>query len=272
IAPRADAAPQFFDVTSTEASFVRITPADAESVIAIRTLHVHGTEVEAPRAASLDGCWTINGLPARIVQNGARVIGVIGDERPIFIDGGSDGRVVRLLWTKLPQFGFAAVSVSPDGSRLSGVRWHEQPAERTAGDAWFGVRGACAKTQLGGGRVIGTFFNRAGRYPLYGLRFDKDERLEDAASSAALSELASILAQAPSQRFRIRANEFRETTPDANRAHAEKRLASLRAALASRGVDLARITFDAAGDTAPLHRPVNAGMRTMASSVDLQLR
>ncbi|HVR39855.1 MAG TPA: hypothetical protein VMU84_12230 [Thermoanaerobaculia bacterium] len=264
LSPKRLAEPQLVSIKPFDASFVRVTSSDAENskVVALRSLHVHGAALAPPRTGSLDGCWSINGFPAKFVQSGARVTGVIGDQ---FVEGGNDGHAYRLLWTKLPQYGMAAVAVTSDGQHLSGLRWHEEPLSRAAGDGWIGVRAPCATEDVTRPDFVRTFFERAGRYPLFGLRFDDRDQIDLRESDAALRELANIVAQSPSQRFVIKVHEFREATPAANRARAERRAASLRAVVPKGVTVIATEAF-------PIHRPVTDAMRAMYSTVDLQPR
>ena len=58
----------------------------------IQSLLAHGTELAAAKDASIDGCWSINGGAAKFVQRGARVTGVVEQEKqPLFLAGGFDG-------------------------------------------------------------------------------------------------------------------------------------------------------------------------------------
>jgi len=128
-----------------DARYLRVEMLEDRNQYSILTsVHAGGELLGPPEVPEIDGCWRINGAPARFVRKSARVVGVIGTEPPVQIDGGSDGRVYRLMWYRGPMWGFTTITVAPDGKTLSGLKWHEEVNPVHVGDGWFGERVPCA--------------------------------------------------------------------------------------------------------------------------------
>ena len=217
----------------------------------------------AAAARTIEGCWTLNGRAARFAQRGARVAGALTiGTLPLFLDGGSDGRIVRFVWIRGNDYGLALASVAPDGKHLTAVEWHERPSRCSAQSVvWHPCslqrsctsRGCRARAHAAGGAVL--------RVRICGSAHD--DTLDTEASRETLDVLAVLLERGPA---RIVVHEFREATPEKNKARAERIVASVRAALGA-GVEVL-----AAGSDAPRQQPVTETQRAMYSCVDLEIR
>ena len=257
---------QFVRTQPTDLRFLRVRTLDRDNYYSrLRGVHLLGSEIAPPVTPSFGGCWTINGSPARIHQDGARITGRIESNPPITLDGGTDNRVALLMWTQGPMWGYAAVTRTPEGARLTGLRFFEEADSRHIGDAWFGERcegGQAALPASDPAAILRT----AQRYSAFGLAFDREGRLVEPLSARALEALAALQPQ------RIVVREFNGASAEINRRLAETKMATLRAALHARGVDVARIDFVAAGsdwDGPPLG---SALQRALASRVDIIAR
>jgi hypothetical protein len=261
------ARPQLFAIKPATARYVRVTTlaGGSQSYLQINTVHAIGSLLEAPRAASIDGCWSINELPAAFTQKGSFVEGSVGDK---LVEGGSDGRFYRFAWIRGPQYGLAAVSLTPDGKHLGGIVWHEEAIQSAMflADDWLGNRcggQAPPPVRTGESPVLQTYLQRFGYFPLYGLRFDDNGRLDEAESAATLDRITSFLK--PNVRF-VAHELIRDP------ATAQTKLDTLRAALQKRGVTLAGIDFVSMGNRDP-RRPADIDLtRAMYGTVELQIR
>jgi hypothetical protein len=262
---------QWADVAPAEAEYVRVTVPDAahpDRDARIHSLLAHGTELAAPKNAPIDGCWSINGEAARLVQRGARVTGVVEQgKQPLFFAGGFNGRIWRFHWIRGNDFGFTALTVARDGKHLSALNWHEEAIPLFTGFPWFGDRGDCTATPLRDDVPI-ALLHRAGRVSLFALQFDANGNLLADASREELQSLAGIIRGVPGP-LRIIAHEFRQDDKR-NKAMAEREIASVRAALAN--VDLSRVEFFAAGSDSPRQVPESDAARAIYSSVDVEVR
>lgn len=214
---------------SAEARYIRVTTSapETQTYAVVRSLHAEGQELEPARSGSIDGCWSVDGMPARFEQKGSRVNGVIlHPERPIYVSGGLSDRAYLTMWLQAPMWGHAAFTVTPDGKHLSMMLWHEDVVWDHAGVGHLGTRADCASAAFQEAAIVDGLLARAGRYALYG--------------EPTVDVVAHTLARHPSQRFRLVAREFHKGT-------SERRLSAMRDALRARGVDLDRIEFVDAG-------------------------
>ena len=260
---------QWFDVTPTEAKRIRVTLVDAyapEQDVHLCSVLARGAELEDAQSGDISGCWSVNGRATRFTRYEGHVSGVMEmGGRPLFFDGGSDGRVYRLNWIRGNDFGLAAITVSPDAAAMSGMQWHEEAIPFFFADSWFGARGKCGSTADRDDTAL-RLLQRVGRLSLFGLRFRDDGSLDAAASAPTVQWLSHFLEHSGA---RIVAHEFRQPTPERNREFARRELDALRQQLASAG---SRVEFVARGSDSPRQTPVTQTMRAIYSSVDLEIR
>jgi hypothetical protein len=256
---------QWFDVAPVEAAFLRATvidPKPSHTEVRLRSVLARGTELEPPRPGPIEGCWSVNGGTARFAQRGAHVVGALTiGKLPMLLDGGSDGRMVRLVWIRGNDYGLALASVSPDGKHLTALEWHEEAIPLFRADSLIGQAEACPTSGSLPGDVAEALLRRVGRYSAFGLRFRPDDTLNVDESRQALEILTRHMKDA-----RIVVHEFREATPEKNKARAQRILESVRAALGTPA------ELVAAGSDAPRQEPVTAAQRAMYSCVDLEIR
>ena len=133
----------WLDVKPTDAAFLRVTvpsPRLENGNVTLQSILAHGRELAPAHPGALDGCWIVNGRPAAFASRGGRTLGAMQYARnTLYFDGAGNGRFWRFEWVRGPEFGYAAIAVSPDGQRLNGEQWHEEVIPLFFGDAWFGV-------------------------------------------------------------------------------------------------------------------------------------
>jgi hypothetical protein len=263
--------PQVTGVPPFEANFLKVDTIDpADQHAELTSIQAMGEEIYPAELKPFDGCWTINGERALIIQRGGRLTGIIGEgNRVTAIDGGTDGRVARVMWMRGPMWGYAAMTLTADSRHLSALTFHKNPLTGYAARAWLGDR-CDAKPQFDAMPPV-HFVNRAGHWTLNGLVFDEREQLVESMSRDTLETVAKLIAGTPTQKFRITAHEFRHAK-DENRQRTVARIASLRSTLESRGVDMARLELVASGDEWQLAEPVFAVQRLLWSRIDLALQ
>jgi hypothetical protein len=233
--------PQVVRVPPFEASYLRVqTIGTTHYYVALGSLIAMGSELEAPRQPPVEGCWHINGMPARFARRGTSIVGVIGNDPPMYVLGGTDGRSIRLQWLRGAMWGPAIITLDPRRQALSGTRWHERVHLESSGDGWFGTPSRCNEVTFNETAIAEAMLKRAGTWMAYG--------------ESALDTITAILRNAPNQRFEI------VTRTQARRD-------AVRAPLRSRGVDLSRLEFAVTPANA-----INETQRVMADAVELHLR
>src|ERR1700682_5339233 len=237
---------------------------------------VRGTELASPKPPQIGGSWRVNGHRTSFAQFGNHVAGTMDisatGANPMHLEGGAEAnRMLRLSWIRGEDYGVAAVTVSPDGKRLCGIDWHEEPIPLFYDEGWLGERTGDSRPEDDAQQFAASYLRRSGRWPMYGIAFKSDGSIDLAASEHALAPATKMINGAPTP-VRIVSHEFREATPDANRARAHRALDALRAELAKRGVNVANVPFIAAGSDAPRQIPVTDIIRQLYSSIDLEIR
>lgn len=259
---------QLWPVAATVARYLRVRSLEKERYyVRVRSVHALGDEVAPPTTPPFTGCWTVNGRRAEVVQEGARITGTIDFDPPLHFEGGTDNRVALVTWQQGPTWGYAALTRTPDGAHLTGVRFYEEFNVLHLADAWFGERCDGAAAAATARKPFGGRSGRRSTFPVYGLAFDGRGRLIEPLSRPALDALVPLLST--SQRIRITSRELRYDTPEENRRQTAARIQSLRAALQARGVNVGRVHFVAAGSewTGPvIHSTLQ---RFLASRVEI---
>ncbi|MGZ8867842.1 MAG: discoidin domain-containing protein [Thermoanaerobaculia bacterium] len=264
---------QWFPAAVPSARYVRVEITEGGHQLAsLQSIHLSGEWLSPPTVAPIEDCWAVNEMAGSFADREGRIGGWL-DTSPekTQIDGGRHGSVYRFAWARGPQWGHALVTLTPDGKRLSGMKWHELTGGHSVGGTWFGERRSCSASGMNPDLVVETFLRQAGWYPLYSLHFDDSDALVVQSSAAGLRLIEYIVRSGSSQRIRLAAREYHEETPEANRRRAEKRLGTLRDALAKRGVDLTRIDFAPLGVDEPRIAVTNEAMRLMYGAVEIQI-
>lgn len=259
---------QLVPVTPAEATSIRVTIEEAGGYATLQSVQVQGKPVSPPVPGRIADCWAINGLPAQFNSAGS-VHGRIGNENPYLLRGGTDGPLYRFVWTRGAEWGFAAVTVSPDGQHFSGLWWHEEPVAYFFGGSWFGNRSKCTGTlKASEANAVEALMKRSKRYPLFDLHYDGNGLLIESESEGGLSAIVTILSTSP--RIRLVSREYKGATAADNRRVATGRLDSLRAVLQKRGTDLSHIEFVAAGSDNPRQPLESELMRSLYGVIEME--
>lgn len=265
---------QWADVAPADAAWLRVTIPDAKNPardVRLQSLFAHGTEIAARHDPSLDGCWSINGNAAAFTQHGARATGVVAQgAQPFFLAGGTNGRIWRFNWIRGNDYGYAALTISPDGKHLSAIDWHEEAIPLFTAIPWFGERASCAAPAARDDVPL-AMLRRAGHVSLFALQFDPAGKLIAGDSREELQSLVNIIRSAPVP-LRIVAHEFRQPDAKRNKEVAEREIASVQEALVQLGSDLGRVTFLASGSDAPRQTPRTNAAKAIYSSVEVEVR
>jgi hypothetical protein len=264
---------QWADVGPADAGYLRVTVPDTKTPgrdARLETLFARGTEIGERHESPLDGCWSMNGISATFAQKGTSATGVVAQRVPVFLAGGTDGRMWRFNWIRGNDYGYTALTVAPDGKHFSALNWHEEAIPLFVALPWFGERAPCDAMKPRDD-VLTAVLRRAGHVSMFALRFDAGGRLLADSSREELQSLANIMRTAP-RPLRVVAHEFRQADAKRNKDFAAGEIASLRHALATLGADVAQAEWVAAGSDAPRQKPESTAARAIYSSVEVEVR
>lgn len=275
LTPVAGGEQQLARIPPTEAAFVRVNVLGGRGgYVQIGSVDAVGSLLEPVNAVSIGGCFSVNGFPASFTQRGAEVLGQIDEgARTTLVEGGTDGRFYRFAWIRGAEYGLAAVSITPDGSHVGGIVWHEEAIQETQFYApdWLGDRVPCGTTSAPVESVFRWYVGRLRHFPLFGLRFDESGKLHRGDSAATLNRVTALLSANSTVPVRFVSHELLHSTPQENQRIAQTRLDSLREALQNSGVKLAHVTFVAVGADKPRRNATTDLTRAMYSNIDLEL-
>jgi hypothetical protein len=267
---------QLQTIPPTDAAFLRVTnlAASGGRYVLLRSLQARGTALAPPAGGNPGGCWSINGQQAVFATNRSAIRGYFGQEHPIFIDGGFDGRVWLFTWTRGVEFGVGGMTVTSDGKHLSGLLWHEEALiePQFFADAWYGQpcsASAPPPPQMATDRVFRHYMDRFHYFPLLGLRFDGEGHLNAEESAATVGILAGLFARNPRLRFSLVSHELRRPARDENAKLAREKLATLATALQQHGLDLRNVRFVPDGSDHPHRQPAFDLARALYGGVEL---
>lgn len=239
LGPKQQRDPQIVRVTPFDALYLRVqTFGRVSAFAAIRSLIAKGQFLEPPRRPPIEGCWHINGMPARFSRRGSSVAGVIGNDPPMYVLGGTDGRALRVTWMRGAMWGPAILTLDPQRRALSGERWHESVSDQNSGDGLFGTPAQCNAVAFNESKLAEAMLQRAGKWMAYG--------------PSAIDTIAEIVAQESSRRFAITVHNPAEEQFVRN---------ALRA-------NLARVEITNAGEA----KGVTAPQKAIADGVELRVR
>jgi hypothetical protein len=257
------------------ARYLRVTTlagfTEAPGHLRVPTLLASGTLRPSPRPA-IDGGWMINGVEAWFESSGNAVRGATAEVPPRLLEGGWDGRILRLAWSRRNDRGIIAAVADPAGRHLNGILWYLEAHRPFFGTTWFGSRADVKEPASAGVPPQTVFLRSDGRYPLYGLSFAGDQLSPH--SGRAVEALASLIVRSEPGRLRFVAHHVGTETAESDRRLAAARLDRLREALRGAGVDLSRVEFAAAGREAALatnDRPWTPLQVILNNRIDLEL-
>jgi hypothetical protein len=262
-------------VTRSTPRFLRVTTVDAfapsASFVRVPALLAAG-EVAPFQRPPVDGAWTINGVDAWFRSSGDAVRGVMAGDPPRLLEGGWEGPLLRLAWSRGNEHGVVALTVDPEGRHLNGILWYLEAHRPFFGTSWFGTRSETPEPPSRGTPPQEIFLRSDGRYPLYGLSF-RGEALSPH-SAPVVDGLASLIGRSEPGRLRFVAHHVGTETAESDRRVAATRLDRLREALRGAGADVSRVEFHPAGRAMALSandRPWTPLQVDLNNRIDLEL-
>jgi hypothetical protein len=185
---------------------------------------------------------------------------------PLVFEGGWRDRVIRGVWLRGNEFGYAAIFVSADGQAMNVRRWHEEVIPLFQALPLLGTRAGDAAVPPAW-TIHDGWLQRFKRVPVYGIEFDAAGAVNAAASGEALAWLASKLAGGGKHTILLR--EYSRGSAPENLTATEQQAQALRQALQGRGANLSAVTIRGVGTTEHKESPATPVERPMFSRVEL---
>ncbi len=270
---RGQANHQLLEITPRTARYLRFETIDAfgGGDIDVSSFEARGSEIEPTKQAGFAGVWHFNGEKVFLRQEGRKVTGVVHIVPPMFLEGWSDGRTVRMVWSRRQQNGPALMAIDPSGTRISGFWWFEVAIPERLGAAWFGSRSVENAPKVPGQSVSQQLLGWSSSFPLNGVVFSTDGALEQSNSTASLEFLGEFIAANSQRRIRLAFRELRGENENSNLQATRRQVAAVRAVLAARRVPLANVSLEALGSGGMSDRFVTPIQRHLYSRIDLEV-
>ena len=177
--------------------------------LGITRFRARGKRLTTTPFPNVSGTYSTRNGALRIRQEGASVIGCY-DDRGGTVEGGIEGRVVKLTWHEKAQGqdeGAAFLVFSSDGARWAGL-FSYKGEDPNSGRFWTGSRrgsdtGTCPNWAGGIEQQIAEDLEAFGRARVYGINFDSDsDRLRDE-SRPVLDHVAAMIKARPQWKITI---------------------------------------------------------------------
>jgi outer membrane protein OmpA-like peptidoglycan-associated protein len=189
------------------------------------------------------------------------------------LEGGIDGRVMKLTWRQTKSDGPALMVFSADGKQLFGLWWYTGK-EDTGGSVWNGPKisnavGTCPHWSGGVQQQMTSDLETSGKVRVYGINFDTDSDHIRDESRSTLDQIVAVLKAKPDWKLRVEGHTDSTSTPEHNQQLSERRANSVKAYLVSAGIDASRLTTAGYGATRPVASNNNELGRAQNRRVEL---
>ena len=191
--------------------------------------------------ADISGTYKTNFGDMHIRQQGTSVVGCYEEDGGL-LEGGIDGRVMKLTWRQTRSDGPAIMVFAADGKQLFGLWWHTG-AEDGRGENWDGektssVVGTCPNWSGGVEGQMTSDLETSGKARLYGINFDTDSDHIRDESRSTLDQIVAMLKAKPDWKLRVEGYTDSTSTPEHNQQLSEHRANAVKAYLVTAGTHL----------------------------------
>lgn len=206
--------------------------------------------------ADISGTYDTNYNTFHMRQQGTALLGCYEYKQGL-LNGTSEGRVMKLVWSEGARRGPAVLVFAPDGRSFRGFWWNDTDKGNPPAGVWDGTRtapgvGSCPHWS---GSVSGELHKELaadGRARLHGILFDTDKATIRPESLPALDEVVTLLAGEPEWRLVVEGHTDATGAADHNQTLSEQRAAAVKAYLVAKGVTESRLTTAGFGAAKPV--------------------
>lgn len=203
----------------------------------------------------ISGTYHTNFGDMHLRQQGSSVSGCYQWDGGL-IEGGIEGRVLKLTWHQTKKDGPAIMVFSRDGKQLFGLWWYTGQTGG-AGSPWDGPKtssgvGTCPYWKGGVGEQMASDLEQTGKTRIYGINFDSDSDHIRDESRSTLDQIVAMLKAKPDWKLKVEGHTDATSTPEHNQQLSERRANSVKAYLVAAGIDASRLTTAGYGATQPV--------------------
>ena len=226
-----------------------------------------GEREDAPIPENVSGTYKTSGGELHIKQEGTSIVGCYNYSYDYLIEGGIEGRTLKLLTTRLEKDGSGKrdkkviMIVSDEGRKLTGVWSGAQPNSRYVGK-WDGIKtssevGNCPhlpnldKTDAVENNLENTL-EASGRAVIYGINFDfNSDKIKDE-SKPTLNKIVAVLKANSDWKMTVEGHTDNVGGESFNQTLSEKRAAAVKKYLTENGISEDRLNAVGFGMSKPI--------------------
>jgi OmpA-OmpF porin, OOP family len=213
-----------------------------------------GKRVSTTAFADISGTYHTNYGDMHIRQQGTSVVGCY-EHAEGMLEGGIEGRVMKLGWHETTQEGPAIMVFSSDGKQLFGLWWHT--GDTGYGSIWNGDKtskevGTCPHWKGGAEEQMTSDLEQTGKVRVYGINFDSDSDHIREESHPTLDRIVAMLKAKPDWKLKVEGHTDATSTPEHNQQLSERRANAVKTYLVGAGIDASRLSTVGYGATHPV--------------------
>jgi outer membrane protein OmpA-like peptidoglycan-associated protein len=215
----------------------------------------YGTQLTHTPFADISGTYETNFNDFHVRQQGTSVTGCY-EHKDGILNGGIEGRIMKITWVEGENRGPAILVFSPDGQQIFGL-WWTAGGDSAPGGTWNGTKkastvGTCPHWAGGAREQMAQDLAQSGRTRIYGINFDTDsDKIRDE-SKTTLDQIVGLLKGKPDWKLTIEGHTDSTATAAHNQDLSLRRANAVKAYLVTAGVDGARLKTAGFGATKPV--------------------
>jgi outer membrane protein OmpA-like peptidoglycan-associated protein len=214
-----------------------------------------GEQLTQTPLPDVSGSYGTNYSDFHLRQQGTSVTGCYEWDEGI-LNGGIEGRMMKLTWQDSYGEGPAVMVFSSDGEKFFGLWWYEG-SEDSPGEIWEGMRNSqevvgCPHWPGGVQEQMTKELLEFGRVRLYGINFDVDTDIIRDESKPTLDTIVAMLNSESDMQLIIEGHTDSDGSNEHNQVLSQQRAESVKSYLVTAGISSSRISAEGFGDSMPV--------------------
>ncbi len=234
-----------------------------------------GKQLTKTPLPDVSGTYQTNYNDFHIRQQGTSVTGCYEYDQGL-LNGGIEGRIMKLTWRETGQKGPAVMIFTSDGEKFTGLWWYEGK-EDSPGGIWSGTKksqdvGGCPHWAGGVQEQMTKELLEFGRVRLYGINFDVDSDIIQDESKPTLDKIIAMLKSEPAMQLIIEGHTDSDGHTGQNQILSQQRAESVKLYLVSGGISSSRLFTKGYGESTPVAPNTTAAGKTQNRRVELVVK
>lgn len=215
----------------------------------------YGEQLTTTALPEVSGTYATDYNDFHLRQQGTSITGCYEWDGGV-LNGGIEGRIMKLTWREKDGQGPAIMVFTSDGKKLFGLWWYEGKTD-TTGEVWNGelktqVVGGCPHWAGGAQEQMAKDLAEFGRVRVYGINFDVDSAVIRDESKPTLDKIVTLLKGDSAMNLTIEGHTDSSGTAEHNQVLSQQRAESVKSYLVAAGVSSERLSAVGFGASKPV--------------------